>query len=393
MQKDFHYYATYCAAYLAGYSHEESLDICYCAQMVDWCSATFLSKIKGPIEAATTQSSLELADTRTDLGGIQNITRIWSSFHFLPYDLYAKKNHCSRRYLMKYRLICNPNSDLLIETINQVKDEPLQAIGLSMHVLADTWAHRYFAGTPALVINNTTNHFYEIIKTEDGEIERKMTFRHSMSTPDDFDKSIYSNSLYQSNEVSIMNVGHGRAGHLPDYSFIKYKYMPAWAEYEEIIKDNQSDYYSAFCQMVYAMKYLRGEYTDFEKDTYDSTSVEPWKDTIKIILAKRQHEKESCDDWKAFGEKLSGKEICDFDMTKYQEEYINAPIDEKDNTFLGKFIIAALKQKSMVTNRIFKSNNYLAGISVDHKKDGLRGIKAYFKLLNREGSKKHGKSK
>ena len=45
MQEDFHYYATYCAAMLAGFTHEESLDICYSAQFVDVCSATLLSKM------------------------------------------------------------------------------------------------------------------------------------------------------------------------------------------------------------------------------------------------------------------------------------------------------------------------------------------------------------
>ena len=58
MQKDFHYYATYCAACLAGYSHEESMEICYSAQFVDWCSKTLLSKLKAPRAAATTQQSL-----------------------------------------------------------------------------------------------------------------------------------------------------------------------------------------------------------------------------------------------------------------------------------------------------------------------------------------------
>ena len=33
MQEDFHYYATYCAAYLAGFNHKESMDICYSAQL------------------------------------------------------------------------------------------------------------------------------------------------------------------------------------------------------------------------------------------------------------------------------------------------------------------------------------------------------------------------
>ena len=105
MQEDFHYYATYCAAQIAGYSHEESLAVCYSAQLVDLCSQSFLRKIGGPAAAATTQLQLEMMDANTDIAGLQTITRIWASFHFLPYDLYAKKKRCGKRYLNKYRLI------------------------------------------------------------------------------------------------------------------------------------------------------------------------------------------------------------------------------------------------------------------------------------------------
>ena len=93
MQTDFHYYATYCAAFLAGFSHEESFDICYSAQFVDWCSRTYLSRLKAPLAAATTQLQLELMDAGTDSVGLQDITRIWASFHFLPRDLYAAPHH------------------------------------------------------------------------------------------------------------------------------------------------------------------------------------------------------------------------------------------------------------------------------------------------------------
>ena len=58
MQEDFHYYATYCASYLAGYSHDECMDICYSAQFVDWCTRTQLKKVGGPSSAATTQLQL-----------------------------------------------------------------------------------------------------------------------------------------------------------------------------------------------------------------------------------------------------------------------------------------------------------------------------------------------
>ena len=49
MNADFHYYAAYCAAIIAGYSHEESQDIAYGSQFTDCCSRTYLEKIGGPL--------------------------------------------------------------------------------------------------------------------------------------------------------------------------------------------------------------------------------------------------------------------------------------------------------------------------------------------------------
>ena len=362
MQEDFHYYATYCAAFLAGYSHEESLEICYSAQFVDLCSKSLLSKLGAPAIAATTQLQLEMMDARTDIIGLQDITRIWASFHFLPYDLYAVKKWRTKRYMHRYRLICKPNGDLLVKTVENAKGKTLQHAGIAMHVLADTWAHSYFAGTPSLVINNTDNYFYEIRTGEDGQEERlKIKFRHNPSAPDDLENGLYTNTLYQSSENSVMNLGHGRAGHLPDYSFIKYAYLPAWNDYKEMVKDNPSDYYKAFAQMVYAMRYLRGEEESFAKDTYAEDIIEPYRDRIDGILRKRQII--ASDDWKSFGEELSGEEIPDFDIARYQEEYVMSHKKDKDITFLGKFIKGAISQKSMVTNEIFKSGNKLTGFS------------------------------
>ncbi len=379
MNSDFHYYATYCASIIAGYSHQEAMTISYSDQLVDLCCKTLLRDLGAPLSAATTQLQLELMEARTDIIGLQDITRIWSSFHFLPRDLSAKPpTPCSKKYLNKYRLICGPNGKLLKMTVELAKDKPLQAAGLAMHILADTWAHTYFAGTPSMVINNTNYHFYELMPGEDGDIRRKITFRHSASLPDDLDNCIYTSSLFQDNEKSIMNLGHGRAGHLPDYSFIRYQYLPAWAEYEEYTKDNPSDYHHAFCQMVYAMKYLRGIHKEFETEQYDTDSVQPHIQEIDNIIRKRQPD--ASEDWQALGEKLSGKTIDPFDLNRYQEEYKSAPKDQKDNTFIGKFIIAALAQKSMVTNQIFNSGSKLAGYSIDYEK-GLPGRQAFRKPI------------
>ena len=97
------------------------------------------------------------------------------------------------------------------------------------------------------------------------------------------------------------------------------------------------------------------------------------------ILEKRQVD--ACEDWKAFGERLSGTALPDFDIKKYQEEYVKADKENKDGTSLGRFFLAAMEQKSLVTNRIFMSRNLLAGFSVDYKKRGFRGIKDYRSLV------------
>ena len=386
MQKDFHYYATYCAAYLAGYSHEDSLAICYSAQFVDLCTKTYLSGLKAPAAAATTQLQLELADVKMDKSGIQDMTHIWSSFHFLPRDLYADPGRkVSKNYLNKYRLICGPNGDLLEKTVKLAKGGSLQAAGIAMHVLADTWAHQYFAGTPSLVINNTNEYFYEIIskdggagKTEDVHIK----FIHSTSKPDDLNNSVYTNSLFQGSEHSIMNLGHGRAGHLPDYSFARYRYLPAWADYKEIIKDNPHDYICAFAQMVYALKYLRGVHESFEVNKYDSAGIKPWKDEIFRIITTRQTD--SCDDWKALGEKISGQTIDDFELDRYRSEYLEAEPSVKSDTFLGRFIDAAIAHKSMVTYFISESGNRLAGISTNAKSKKNKHRTSLVELIDKD---------
>ncbi|MCR5627793.1 MAG: hypothetical protein K6F99_10775 [Lachnospiraceae bacterium] len=383
MNKDFHYFGTYCASRLAGFSYEEGLRIASAALFVDLCTASFLDSVGGPYSAATTQQTFEMANARTDYVGLQDITRIWSSFHFLPRDLYAKRKGASKRYLNKFRLICGPNGDLVKETINLAKNGSLESIGIAMHVIADTWAHQNFAGTPSLVINNTTDDFVEILP--DGT-ERKISFVHKAGAGEDIENARFINTMYSTSEKSVMNLGHGRAGHLPDYSYIKYRYLPAWGNYREIIKDNQSDYYHAFAQLVYAMRYLRGYIDEFDTDTYAFETVAPYEKDLKDIFAVRRTD--DTEDWIKLANKITGYDIPDIHIRGFKEEYTNAAEADKEHTFLGAFFAGAQAHKSMVTNHIYKSNNPLAGVSIEVKDDlidkmGIRDI--YIKLgLNRE---------
>ncbi len=383
MQIDFHYYATYCAAFLAGFSHEESLKIGYASQFTDCCSRTLIKKINGPDSAVTTQLQSELAEARTDKVGLQDITRIWASFHFLPGNLQATfPGKRPKKYMDKYRMICLPNGELVAETVNQVRGQGLAAIGMAMHVLADTWAHRYFAGTPSYVINDA-DYFEEMTGDADDIQWKKIHFIHNPVSLDDPEKGVYSNSIRREDEHSIMNLGHGRAGHLPDYSFIRYRFLPAWGEYEAIVKDNPSDYYTAFCQMLYALKVLRTDGERFLPNRYDEKAAEPYRARIESILKKRQIL--ASEDWCSLGEDLSKQKIPPFDINLYQAEYVSAEEEKKDDTFLGQYFLAALKQKSMVTGRVYRSGNLLCGYSVDYEKNGFRGIRDFIKLTHKEG--------
>ncbi len=385
MQEDFHYYATYLAAYLAGYSHEESLDLCYSAQFVDCCSRSLLAGIHGPVSAATTQLQLELMEAGTDKASRQNMTRIWASFHFLPFDLYAKVGRGTRNYRDKYRLICDTNSDLLVRTVELAGGRPIPAAGIAMHVLADTWAHRYFAGTPSLVINNTGFGFRELIPEGNGFREEHVSWHHNVAGPDNPEKGKYTNTVFRGTEYSVMNLGHGRAGHFPDYSYARYRYLPAWGQYAEVLKDNPADYWQAFCQMVYALRFLRGESASFEKDTYDTVLTEPLREEICQILECRQ--RIACREWKAIGEKLSGCEIPDFTVETWTAEYKAAMPERKNNTRLGQFILAAQRQKSMVTGQIARSGNCLAGKPIGFEHSGFASREEYMDYTDHDPGK------
>ncbi len=158
-----------------------------------------------------------------------------------------------------------------------------------------------------------------------------------------------------------------------------------------MIKDNPAEYWQAFCQMVYALQYLRekadasgdGEQGGFETGIYAYETVKLLEDRIHAILEKRQID--ACAEWQALGGELAEREIPDFDLAGLEKEYLSAAPEEKDGTLLGAFFLAALAQKSMVTNKIFRSGNLLAGWSVDFREKGFRGIKDFRKLVEKAG--------
>lgn len=296
MDIDFHYYATYAAARLAGYRADESSVIAYAAQYVDDSSMNHLVDSHGAYyidefkPVPTVHTNGELADYEFDIwrwGGsyLDNLRQVWSVFHFIPGNYGAtpdKKSYQGPqswnlwRYGQvdqdEFKMLCLPNSGIATQMINDIREQHrgknylLHLIGLRMHVLADTWAHMYYTGSPAWCVNDAGE---DVFSRDAAGNERKVgwlrlnykswkrdtaeavgdqvndLYEHEIATP--------ANPLFTN---SAFYLGHGRMGHLPDYPWITYRYKPSWAG-DWVVKNNPDSYVKAFRQMAWAMHCIR----------------------------------------------------------------------------------------------------------------------------------------
>lgn len=265
MNQDFHYEGTYAAAVLAHFSPEDAAVIAWAAQAVDDCTNENLDK-HYPIyskwqpvytcESVKENMEEELTSILSDetSATLQKIRRIWMPFHFLPGNL---DNHTiyegqtpleTERDIRDFLCMCEPGSLLASDMINasvrtfrnlDIAEKRLYLVklGILMHVLADTWAHQHFTGTPNYLINEVSN----------------LSVTNPAPVPSDFS---HETSPIGPTNHSVAYLGHGRAGHYPDYGCMSFQYSPKWLEASSnsvIHRTNVDDFQSAFLEMYYAL--------------------------------------------------------------------------------------------------------------------------------------------
>lgn len=301
MDVDFHYYATFAAAKLAGWDTAKAKTIAYSAQFVDefdmrygsssepWCFTTAQlpspklgafrfdqidqqngsSKIRPRRTVQSTAECMKSLHIRKD---------IWMPFHFLPGN-YGNKKERDPRHIKRegcnhkqFDLLCRPFSPLAIAMINDLLDFNakhdgvsydylFQLVGLRMHVFADTWAHQDFVGDGVKALNDCLG-YYNFI--EKGECLEQLNWSVPIIAAD-------KNMGYAPNvQLPRAYLGHGRLGHFPDYSWCRYYYSPAWMQasgspnpnsnannVKMLVRDNPVVFHTAFFEMVkvlYALK-------------------------------------------------------------------------------------------------------------------------------------------
>lgn len=283
MDKSFHYYGTYVAALVAGYEPEQAQTIADAAQYVDESDENLkVSEEKYGIDFGLIQTVQPPLTIIIKYIGkkVSMITSVWVPFHFLPgnykSNLHDDPNASARiktytgpktytwptkwkydaRAESQFKLLCLPQSPMVSAMINDIMDNhkgkpyEIHLTGIKMHVLADTGAHMYYAGTPAWHVNDAGADVFDLTVSP----KKKIRWFHPYNIIDTIKGEIASPPDLKYD--SYCYLGHGRMGHVPDYPWIKYEYTPKWSS-QPIVKDNPSTYIQTFKEMVTAMKCIR----------------------------------------------------------------------------------------------------------------------------------------
>lgn len=265
MNRDFHYEGTFAAAVIAGFAPEAAATIAWAAQTVDECTKENINKFYpylnnwAPVytcETVTENIKEELSSILSNetSSTLQEIRSIWIPFHFLPGNVEQHITYQGsiplpgERDIRDFLCMCEPSSNLVLEMIQkaiyifqnhgaQEKKDYLVMIGILMHVLADTWAHKYFTGTPNYHVN---------------EVSNVQVQNPAPPLPEEYETSTTPPGL---TNYSLSYLGHGRAGHYPDYGCMTYQYQPFWKQPgNTITKDGPEDFCCAFEQMEWALR-------------------------------------------------------------------------------------------------------------------------------------------
>ncbi|MCP4621992.1 MAG: hypothetical protein GY850_00475 [bacterium] len=410
MNLDFHYYGTYVAACAAGYDFNSAQTIAYAAQYVDEFDGSardqLLTKMRTsglgeghrPVKTVETKNVIIEKDILSSKEELVESARIWVPFHFLPgncrkvdnvIEYTGDKKHDWKEKIIyinvkidsweyndyaksRFQLLCLPQSTLVKAMVNDTRSHYLNAqhglhmVGLRMHVLADTWAHQYFAGIPAWFINDAGDAVYDVDKNCKVRWKRISTWKDSVQPEAGrgWGKEFGDEEATppEASYTGYVYLGHGRMGHLPDYPFLKYRYRPQWSS-RDITKNNHAEFLKAMEQMTAALRCIK-ENRPFEQNSTE-TLPDGVVNIVKEILGTREGNQSSV--WKSgIGNMVLGgrsiKKPEDFDRDTWLSELRSGSSAEKTNCY--KFSLSANEHLSFVQKKLLASGVKLDDVYV-----------------------------
>ncbi|MCK5294285.1 MAG: hypothetical protein KAJ49_06500 [Arcobacteraceae bacterium] len=221
MQMDGHHTLTYVLSRMVGFEHDEANIIAHSAQYVDDATNSGNLKFTNGAMFSRISSAHGTYDMKHHLDALENHL-VWVPFHFLPGNdgLVAGKNP-DGSFINK--LVCKPYSPVAVDLLDECmkdkdKEYGLYRLGITMHVFADTFAHKGFAG----VIHNVN------------KVKDLKCHNYDMGFFDQLKSKTLSRTF---------PMGHGAALTCPDMPFLKWSYTNGLGK--KVERDNLKDFTDA----------------------------------------------------------------------------------------------------------------------------------------------------
>jgi len=224
MQIDFHHAVMYVISRLAGFTPAEANVISYASQYVDDATNNGIIEFTNGAKYSRISSAHKTTDPR-NINEVINQT-VWVPFHFLPGNSGLKEGEDPDGGFIK-KLICRPYSFVARDMLKKCIDDShkpfaLHRLGITLHVLADTFSHQDFAGVintmnikGNIVVDSNDSSFKNIEK----KLKRLNRYYHS-------DNKFYNFFLQLICKIigSVFPLGHGTVLTLPDLPYLKWSY-------------------------------------------------------------------------------------------------------------------------------------------------------------------------
>lgn len=305
MQIDGHHTATYVAARLAGFLHDEAEIISYAAQYVD--DATNGGAVHFA-DSAYLYSRIASAHKMIDYTNFVDVENhlAWLPFHFLPGNgLLSVGQEPLGGELEK--LICQPDSPIARDVLKKAltdRGTPREYVrlGITLHVYADTFAHQGFIGATSPV-NRATN-----VTCGDPAIDaqiRDLT-KKELWTKVKNDVNAFATFAWQTLLIIFKErrspiqfwldflqkepLGHAAVDTYPDQPYLVWEFLDHQGN--TIKRDNPTLYIHALNMMVRAMRAWRAGDATMNLDAYPGMNSTDEKAVAKLILDCRDPDSE-----------------------------------------------------------------------------------------------------
>jgi hypothetical protein len=171
MEIDFHHGTVYVLSRMAGFTPDDACVVAYSSQYVDDAGAYFASQILKMFEWHAVffedYGIFEYIDSSHTIFTVANWKeldqhKVWVPFHFIPSgsgNKFIDKIICKKAWSPQSQWMNPVAKDMVDEVVNNAGNYAwgLQRLGITMHVLADTFAHQNFAGINCQEDNNVKN--------------------------------------------------------------------------------------------------------------------------------------------------------------------------------------------------------------------------------------------